>query len=89
MPVRKAPEIISDNITPERERAEAEVIKQAAHRSSASKPKSTGRTPVLIRVDDDMLPRIDAAAKKRGINRQNWILWRIAEALEQEGGSDA
>lgn len=42
------------------------------------------REPVNVRFDPELLARIDTAAKRRGISRQNWIQYRIAELLEQE-----
>jgi hypothetical protein len=41
--------------------------------------------PILLRVDPDILEKIDAAAKRKGIPRTAWILYHIGGALEEEG----
>jgi len=38
--------------------------------------------PILIRIDPDMLWTVDAAAKRKGVNRTRWMLYQIGEALE-------
>lgn len=86
MPVRKPPQLADDELTPERQRAEEAIISRASHRTGtrAAKKPRVSRTQVLIRFEDELLARIDAAAAKRGISRQNWIQYRIAEILEED-----
>jgi len=42
------------------------------------------RRPVMIRFDRDLLAKVDAAAKRRGVNRSAWISYVISQALEGE-----
>lgn len=86
MPVRKPPQLTSDEPTSDRERAEEEVISRAAHRTgNKSQPvKRVKRKQLLIRLDETILDRITAVANKRGITRQGWIQYKIIEMLEQE-----
>jgi predicted HicB family RNase H-like nuclease len=41
-----------------------------------------GRVPTMVRFDADLLEKIDAAAKKRGISRSAWIQYTLSEAVE-------
>ena len=41
------------------------------------------KVPILIRVDPDILRKVDAAAKSKGVNRTVWILYQIGAALEE------
>ena len=47
------------------------------------KPKAT-KKPVALRFDEDLLAKIDAAARSRGISRNAWISWQCAEGLKDE-----
>ena len=40
------------------------------------------KTPVMIRFDRDLLDRVDAAAKRRGISRSAWVQYTISRALD-------
>ena len=40
--------------------------------------------PTTLRFDPDLLIRIDAAAKRRGIKRTPWIMYAISRALDEE-----
>lgn len=44
----------------------------------------TNRKPVALRFDENLLNRIDAAAKRKGISRNAWISFHCAEALDNE-----
>lgn len=50
---------------------------------SSPKPKAN-KKPVALRFDGDLLERIDAAARSRGISRNAWISWQCAEGLKDE-----
>jgi predicted HicB family RNase H-like nuclease len=39
-----------------------------------------------LRFDRDLLQRIDAAAKHRGISRSSWIQFTLSRALDQREG---
>ena len=48
----------------------------------------TGGTkkPVMIRFDSELLERVDAAAKRRGISRSAWIQYTLSRALDHGEG---
>jgi predicted HicB family RNase H-like nuclease len=49
--------------------------------------KTSRRNKVMttMRFDPELLERIDAAAKKRGISRSAWINYTLSKAIEEEG----
>ena len=53
--------------------------------SAPASPKSKApKKPVALRFDGDLLERIDAAARDRGISRNAWISYQCVEALKNE-----
>lgn len=59
--------------------------------SGAGKPvepseEDTNKKPVMLRFDPDLLKRVDAAAKRRGISRSAWIQFTVSRALDQGEG---
>lgn len=53
--------------------------------AGAAKPKAeTHKTPTTLRFDPDLLERIDAAAKRRGVSRSAWIQYTLSRALDDE-----
>lgn len=48
--------------------------------------KDTARKPVMIRFDPDLLERVDAAAKRRGISRSAWVQFTLSLALDEDEG---
>ncbi len=44
------------------------------------------KVPVMMRFDHDVLARVDAAAKRRGISRSAWIQFTVSRALDQGEG---
>jgi hypothetical protein len=44
------------------------------------------KKPVLIRFDPQLLARVDAAAKRRGVSRSAWIQFTVSRALDQGEG---
>ena len=52
----------------------------------ARRSKRTRKTPVMIRFDRDLLERVDAAAKRRGISRSAWVQYTISRALDTGEG---
>jgi hypothetical protein len=75
MPIAKKPH---DNLEDIRERQVDAFIDGAE-----KKEKKGKRVPILLRVDPDILEKIDAAAKRKGIPRTAWILYHVGEALEE------
>lgn len=45
------------------------------------------KKPTPVRFDPDMYPRIDAAAKRRGLSRAAWVRLVVSQALETEDNS--
>ena len=48
----------------------------------APKQAIVHKTPVMIRFDRELLDRVDAAAKRRGISRSAWVQYTISRALD-------
>jgi hypothetical protein len=44
------------------------------------------KVPIMVRFDRDVLQRVDAAAKRRGISRSSWIQFTVSRALDQGEG---
>jgi len=60
--------------------AGAEASQEAAPQEDDKKIQTT------LRFDRDLLQRIDAAAKHRGISRSSWIQFTLSRALDQGEG---
>lgn len=48
--------------------------------------KETDKKAVIIRFDPELLNRIDAAAKRRGVSRVAWVQFTLSRALDQGEG---
>lgn len=44
------------------------------------------RRPVIVRFEPDLLRRVDAAAKKRGVSRAAWLQFVASRALDEGEG---
>ncbi|MEI7487549.1 MAG: CopG family transcriptional regulator [Chryseobacterium sp.] len=55
-------------------------------KASKEESKSPNKIPTMIRVDPDLLKRIDIAAKRLGISRSAFIVLSAAEKLERIEG---
>jgi hypothetical protein len=75
MPIAKKPH---DNLEDINERQVDAFIDGAGKQEKKGK-----RVPILLRVDPDILEKIDAAAKRKGIPRTAWILYHVGAALEE------
>ncbi len=42
------------------------------------------KKPVMIRFDPELLERVDAAAKHRGISRSAWVQYTLSRALDKD-----
>ena len=71
-------------LTPVKEKA-AEAFISAAGKVAATTEES-GKKPILIRFDPEVLKRVDAAARRRGISRSAWIQFTVSRALDQDEG---
>ncbi|HRD68310.1 MAG TPA: CopG family transcriptional regulator [Candidatus Competibacter sp.] len=79
MPIGKKPK--KQRIATDRERAAEQFI--AAASEPAAEPRKVTTT---LRFDAELLARIDAAAKRRGVSRSAWILYNLSRALEEGNG---
>jgi predicted HicB family RNase H-like nuclease len=58
-------------------------IARAGAAEAASQLKKA-RVPTMVRFDAELLEKIDAAAKRRGISRSAWIQYTLSEAVEKQ-----
>ena len=79
MPIGKKPK--KQRIAADRERAAEQFIAAASEPSAESHKVTT-----TLRFDAELLARIDAAAKRRGVSRSAWILYNLSRALEEGNG---
>jgi hypothetical protein len=71
-------------VMPHKEKA-AEAFISAAGKSASPEAES-GKKPILIRFDPEVLKRVDTAARRRGISRSAWIQFTVSRALDQGEG---
>ncbi len=71
---------------PTRHRSEVSE-KKAAERfiAKAEASRSGGMVATTLRIDSELLARIDAAASRRGVSRSAWIKYTLSRVLEEEG----
>jgi molybdopterin-guanine dinucleotide biosynthesis protein A len=55
-----------------------------AGNTPAAEEEEEGRTPVLVRYNKQILKKIDAAAKRRGLSRSAWIQYAASRMLDME-----
>jgi predicted HicB family RNase H-like nuclease len=84
MAIAKKPNSSTANTQP----ADPEKAAEAFIAGAGSGPEQadTRKTPVMIRFDRDLLERVDAAAKRRGISRSAWVQYTISRALDTGEG---
>jgi hypothetical protein len=73
----------SPETTPAQERAAEAFITGA---DVPTPPPRSGKVPVLVRFDRDLLRRVDQAAKRRGLSRSGWIHYQVSRALDADEG---
>ena len=68
--------------------ADAEKAAEAfiAGAGGVPEPAESRKMPVMIRFDRDLLERVDAAAKRRGISRSAWVQYTVSRALDTGEG---
>jgi hypothetical protein len=71
---------IMGNVAAEKFIAGADSPQEEARQEDDKKIQTT------LRFDRDLLQRIDAAAKHRGISRSSWIQFTLSRALDQGEG---
>lgn len=70
--------------TPDTQTADPEKAAEAFIAGAGGAPEQAvvHKTPVMIRFDRELLDRVDAAAKRRGISRSAWVQYTISRALD-------
>lgn len=81
MTITKRPVGNTKAIKTEPEDAKAEAFISGASSAMAT-AQTGGKVPVVLRFDPQLLQRIDAAAKRRSINRTAWIQFTLSRALD-------
>ena len=66
--------------------AAAEKFIAGADASQEARQAEDKKMQTTLRFDRDLLQRIDAAAKHRGISRSSWIQFTLSRALDQGEG---
>jgi len=59
------------------------IAKKPKRNHSAAAERDANKKPTMIRVDPDLLERIDRGAKRLGISRSAFIVSSAAEKLER------
>jgi hypothetical protein len=85
MAIAKKPKRHQTAIISQREQAAEDFIAGAAQGNAAT-PAETRKVPIMMRFDREVLARVDAAAKRRGISRSAWIQFTVSRALDQGEG---
>lgn len=62
---------------------DAEAFISGAGQSPATEERDANKRPIMVRIDPDILERIDRAAKRLGISRSAFIVSSSAEKLER------
>jgi predicted HicB family RNase H-like nuclease len=78
MAIAKKPSRTTTNTQP----TDPEKAAEAFIAGGAPEPADARKTPVMIRFDRDLLQRVDAAAKRRGISRSAWVMYTLSHALD-------
>lgn len=53
--------------------------------AGAEKPAKKGRRrQTTMRLDAELLSRVDAAARRRGVSRSAWVSYALSRALDEE-----
>lgn len=71
--------------SPQQEKAAEDFIAGAGEPSTTTSEEKR-KVPIMMRFDRDVLTRVDAAAKRRGISRSAWIQFTVSRALDQGEG---
>jgi hypothetical protein len=73
---------------PEISEAEADRFIHGAGATTVPTPATPlpkrGRVATMVRFDADLLVKVDAAAKRRGVSRSAWIQYTLSEAVEDQ-----
>lgn len=85
MAIAKRPKPYQSAIAPAQQEQAAEAFISGAGKAAPA-TEETGKKPILIRFDQEVLKRVDTAARRRGISRSAWIQFTVSRALDQGEG---
>lgn len=85
MPIAKKPSSNTNKNQETKDESAAEAFISGADKPAAPTERQN-KTPILLRFDPEVLKRVDAAAKRRGISRSAWIQFTVSRALDQGEG---
>jgi hypothetical protein len=63
-----------------------DIAKKEAFIAGKGDNAESGKVATLVRFDRELLRRIDAAAKRRGISRAGWLGFVASRALDEGDG---
>ncbi len=86
MAIEKTPKRQQIAKTLPREERAAEAFIAGAGVLGTTEHENKRKVPIMMRFDRDVLTRVDAAAKRRGISRSAWIQFTVSRALDQGEG---
>jgi hypothetical protein len=86
MAIAKKPKRQQTDIALPRQEKAAEEFIAGADQPDTTTSEDKRKVPVMMRFDRDVLTRVDAAAKRRGISRSAWIQFTVSRALDQGEG---
>jgi hypothetical protein len=66
--------------------AEAFISGAGTGQARGGAQKRAKKIPIMMRFDPEVLAKVDAAAKRRGIGRSAWIQFTVSRALDQGEG---
>lgn len=84
MTIARKPTVKQPTTTPPVDEKAAEAfISGAGKKQMQPETEEAGKKPAMIRFDPDLLKKIDAAAKRRGVSRSAWIQFVCSRELEK------
>ena len=86
MAITKKPKSNLNAIVKQEDEQAAQAFISGAGESATGANHEAKKVPVMMRFDRDVLKRVDAAAKRRGISRSAWIQFTVSRALDQGEG---
>lgn len=86
MAIAKKPQREHSAVKNSRDVAAEKFIAGADSSQEEARQDDDKKIQTTLRFDRDLLQRIDAAAKHRGISRSSWIQFTLSRALDQGEG---
>lgn len=82
MAIAKKPLRNQSDAPPSGSEKAAKAFIEGAGRSAGGGQADTRKVPAMIRFDRDLLERVDAAARRRGVSRSAWVQYTLSRALD-------